>query len=575
MPAGDGISAHRQRVFIANQFLAGLLALAAFPLWLAFAGPISPAEAMTFVWLAAPLLVAVFQWKTGRTEVAHLLSATAFTTLLVWVSALTGGLGSPVLIWLAVIPIEAALSGSRRISASAAAIGLVGLALLWAGLHTGFLPATTPPPTPVGLGIMVAAIVYAGALSLALETLRRDTEDTARLGEARYRLLADHATDMITCHAADGSVLFASPAARGLVGLPTAQLLGEGLFARVHIADRPAYLSALNRAVTGNTTASVDFRVLRNVDGADGDHFTWVEMRCHPSPGVLGASAALVATTRDVSDRKAQEFDLREAREQAEAANQAKSRFLATMSHELRTPLNAIIGFSQLLEREDRTPGADERRRDYARVINQSGEHLLEVLNSILDMSKIEAGRISLAPESFDIAPLMTSCVEIMSHQATERGIGLRAELPDYLPLLTADRAACRQIIINLVSNALKFTGPGGQVVAGVSVDGDNLVIFVRDNGVGIAADVLPRLGTPFVQGYSAYDRRHEGSGLGLSVVKGLAALHGGALTLESELGKGTIARVALPLHGCEDETVRGSSEIAIEPMPQPQRKRA
>jgi cell cycle sensor histidine kinase DivJ len=293
---------------------------------------------------------------------------------------------------------------------------------------------------------------------------------------------------------------------------------------------------------------SVDFRLRRQVDGEEGDHFAWVEMRCHPSPGVLGASAALVATTRDVSDRKAQEFDLREAREQAETANQAKSRFLATMSHELRTPLNAIIGFSQLLEREDKTPGADERRRDYARVINQSGEHLLEVLNSILDMSKIEAGKVSLSLETFDIAPLVTSCVEIMSHQATERGIGLRAELPDFLPLLTADRAGCRQMIINLVSNALKFTGPGGQVVVGASIEGENLILSVRDNGIGIPADVLPRLGTPFVQGYSAYDRRHEGSGLGLSVVKGLAALHGGALTLESELGKGTIARVALPL---------------------------
>lgn len=355
---------------------------------------------------------------------------------------------------------------------------------------------------------------------------------------------------MITRHGAKGEVEYASPAAAELTGVSPSELLGAGLFERVHIADRPAYLTALSQAFTAAVPTTADFRLRRSVGpyGDAADPFLWVEMRCRPALDGESVPTAVVAVTHDISAGRAQETELRLAREAAERANLAKSHFLAHMSHELRTPLNAIIGFSEILENEVIPNLEVARQREYANLIHASGQHLLDVVNGILDMSKIESGTFEILTETVDIAPLVRSCCQMMQAQAEERGIALAHGDLSGLPEIAADRRAVRQMLINLLSNAIKFTDRGGSVKVAVAVGEGVMTLAVADTGIGIAAADLPRLGTPFVQADASYERRYEGTGLGLSMVKGLAALHGGRLTIESHLGVGTTATVTLPI---------------------------
>jgi cell cycle sensor histidine kinase DivJ len=224
------------------------------------------------------------------------------------------------------------------------------------------------------------------------------------------------------------------------------------------------------------------------------------------------------------------------------------------MSHELRTPLNAVIGFSEILNRELFGAMGEQRYRDYARLIHESGEHLLHVVNDILDMSKIEAGKFKIVKEPFDVASLVRSCADIMRHAAEKKGIAVSVEAPPDLPELVADKRACKQMLLNVVSNAIKFTDPGGWVRISVGVENGMVALEVADNGIGISDQDLPKLGNPFVQADTSYDRGYEGAGLGLSVVKGLARLHGGSLAIASTLGHGTTATILLPMEASRPE---------------------
>jgi cell cycle sensor histidine kinase DivJ len=378
--------------------------------------------------------------------------------------------------------------------------------------------------------------------------------------EDRYRLLARNITDVITRHQRNGIVRFASPAAESLFGTPAKALLGHGLFDRVHVADRPAYLTALANAATQSIGASVEFRIRREPSGPDAApvQFIWVEMRCRAlerTPDEVNAEAEVVAVIRDVTERKLQEQAVQDAREDAERANAAKSRFLATMSHELRTPLNAIIGFSDMLTNEEMLHLDVAKRREYATLIGESGHHLLSVVNGILDMSKIESGNFEITPEAFTPAPVIGTCCDLMALRAREAGIDLVCRIPPDLPDIVADKRAVKQILINLLSNAIKFTPRNGKVVVSSEVSDANLVLCVEDTGVGIGEDDLPNVGDPFFQARTTYDRPHDGTGLGLSIVKGLVALHGGRVSIQSRIGKGTSVSVHLPVD-CETSRV-------------------
>jgi cell cycle sensor histidine kinase DivJ len=405
---------------------------------------------------------------------------------------------------------------------------------------------------------VVSATLYAAGLAFGAESLARTSVSLLYVEEDRYRLLARNMSDVISRHRRNGAVQFISPAAETMLGAPVSRLLGHGLFDRVHVADRPAYLTALSDAARDGEARSVEFRLRREAPrGGEPAHnnpadFIWVEMRCRPldqaSLAATPPEAEVVAVMRDVTDRKIQEQALDLARTAAEQADASKSRFLATMSHELRTPLNAIIGFSEMIVQEDALMLDAARRREYAQLINDSGQHLLSVVNGILDMSKMESGNFEISPEPFEPRAALLNCCNLLALKARENGIDLVARAPEDLQVMTGDPRAFKQIILNLVSNAIKFTERGGRVTVSASVEGSRLVLRVTDTGVGIAAEDLKRVGDPFFQAGKTYQRRHEGTGLGLSIVKSLVGLHAGEITVQSKVDEGTTVTVALPL---------------------------
>jgi signal transduction histidine kinase len=242
------------------------------------------------------------------------------------------------------------------------------------------------------------------------------------------------------------------------------------------------------------------------------------------------------------------------ARDAAERANRLKSMFLATMSHELRTPLNAIIGFSELMTKEIYGPLGDPRYQEYCALVRRAGNHLLSLINDVLDMSKIEAGKFELHRQLFDLREVVRDCLELMREQAGKAGVALVEETGAKALPFEADRRAMKQILLNLLSNAIKFTPRGGRVSVRASLAAGVMTLTVADTGIGIAPDQVARLGNPFVQIRSSAGASHEGTGLGLALVRALAEIHDGRFAIESTLGKGTTVSVVIP---CAESTAR------------------
>ena len=567
----DALTAARHRAFIAPRLVGSFAALASFPVYIAFRGVPSVLEVAVFGWLMAPILIAYFLSRTGRYESAHILSSLSLTGMVTAVALCNGGIGSFAAIWLVVVPLEAALSASRRVVAltSIFALAAAGLLLLLSAADI------LPPPTSLAnghgalaaLGIVSAAL-YATGLALGAESLARTSFWLLYAEEDRYRLLARNMTDVITRHGRNGAVLFVSPAAESLFGVAPGELSGHGLFDRVHVADRPAYLTALADAAAQREARSVEFRIRRD-DNIEhhAARFIWVEMRCRPLDQAADKSKPgdheVVAVLRDVSERKVTEQAIEIARAEQERANVSKSRFLATMSHELRTPLNAIIGFSEMLTNEELVL-QPARRLEYAKLINDSGHHLLSVVNGILDMSKMETGNFEITPEPFAPAQATVSCCDLLALKARDAGVEIRTRIAPDLPEIVGDRRAFNQILINLISNAIKFTPRGGRITVSAQCDGPKLAVAVEDTGVGIGESDLPRLGEAFFQARASYDRRHDGSGLGLSIVKGMVKLHDGDIDIRSRLGEGTRVTVRLPID-CEGGKVVDPIKLVTE----------
>ena len=555
----DTLAASRHRAFIAPRLLGSVVALGLFPLYIAMRGVPSMLEVAVFAWLVAPILTAYYLSRTGQYESAHVLSSLALTGLVTSVAADTGGIGSFAAIWLVIVPLEAALSASRRVVALASTftLGAAGLLLLLGSQDLLPAPGSHDVGALAALGVISAAL-YATGLALGAESLARTSFWLFYAEEDRYRLLARNMTDVITRHGRNGAVLFISPAAEQLFGCNIVELQGHRLFDRVNVADRPAYLTALANAAAAGEAQSVEFRVRRDPadDETPAPQYIWVEMRCRPLDRAGGQAAPedreVVAVMRDVTERKLQEQALEEARQDAERANAAQIKFLATMSHELRTPLNAIIGFSEMLVNEEQMRLDAKRRSEYAQLINDSGTHLLSVVNGILDMSKMETGDFEITPEPFAPAQVIGGCCDLLALRARDAGIDLTMRLADSLPELIADKRAFKQILINLVSNAVKFTDRGGRVTVSAKTQATVMVIMVEDTGVGISEEDLSKVGKPFFQARAAYDRRHDGTGLGLSIVQGLVLLHGGHMDIASHVGVGTCVTVRLPVD-CEN----------------------
>jgi len=317
----------------------------------------------------------------------------------------------------------------------------------------------------------------------------------------------------------------------------------DNMNAMVHEDDIDRVNQALQRAVIEENDYDVEFSIKRP-DGEE--RFIRSEGRCSQDDN--GEIIALFGIMQDMTERMLYERELKSAKDAAERAYATKTQFLANMSHELRTPLNAIIGFSEMMERQLLGPLGNEKYLDYIGGIRESGEHLLDLISDILDMSKIEAGKYELMLEELNIHKIIGLSIHMMEGRAVESGVKIIGEIEDDKELkIVADRRGILQILLNLLSNAVKFSKENGNIEINCTHNGSGITFAIRDNGIGIPANKLATITNPFEQVSSSYARDHEGSGLGLSITKELIEMHGGAMDIESKIDIGTTVTVTLP----------------------------
>lgn len=462
----------------------------------------------------------------------------------------------------AAIPFESWFVSRTR---SSVWLGLAASALVFAL----FLAKASTEPAPISMAVAALTFAYvASLLARAMPLLRAREETVAPRLNDDVEAVVDGVVIRLS---PDGVINSLSVRAPEFFGVPRQVLQDTALLDRVHVSDRVNYLSLLAdlREADGHAK-SADVR-LRRVDTDPETGVRSVAFRPFRIEAVAvrhaGALQGFTMLARDVSYEEAAREALRQAREEAENLELTRNRFLASTSHELRTPLNSIIGFSDALLHEIPCRFQNETQREYASLIHQSGTHLLDVVNAILEMSKLEAGTYRIFPEAFPFREAVDLCCGVMGRQAAQKGVILSERLNARLDDLVADRRAVQQILINLVSNAVKFTEKGGCVTIDAAVQdvlGTRMLVFsVADTGIGMAADDLARLCQPFTQLDNAYTRAHEGTGLGLSLVKGLVDLHEGVMEIASKKGEGTIITVRLPLDGPLAHRLQNQNEQA------------
>lgn len=443
-------------------------------------------------------------------------------------AVLTGGLGGA-LGGFVFMPLAAGMAlGGLRL----AQMGALGSALAALGGLAGVLigaPAAHSPVLAAVSGLFTAAAV---ALSLRLDfSARLRRLHRAERARARSEAVLLGQPGLTLVLAPSGKVIAAYGAPPP--GLSAETLFEHGLIAAVHAPDRSAVLSGLNKALSGLEAQTrfapreaLDRRVMLAVKRL--------------------ADGRVIAQLHDGTGQYAREAALDAARAEAEARDKGKTRFLAAMSHELRTPLNAVVGFSDIMRQRLFGPLPD-KYAEYAVAIHEAGGHLLAVINDVLDVSKIEADRYELALERFDARDAVSEAVAMVRLTAEEKGLVLNSVLPSEPMSVMADRRALKQITLNLLANAVKFTPAQGSVTVTVEAVGPYLEVVVSDTGVGIAPEDIRRLGRPFEQAGDAGQKK-QGTGLGLALVRSLTELHGGRLSVDSTLGEGSAFTVRLPV---------------------------
>jgi PAS domain S-box-containing protein len=348
-------------------------------------------------------------------------------------------------------------------------------------------------------------------------------------------------SDFIVRMDVKGKAHYVSPSVKRVLGYEPKDIMTANV---THPDDASSLMEAIRSLRQVGQSIIVTHRNLHR-DG----HWVWIESTARALLiGADGQAAEIIIVSRDITERKCAEDELAAAYARAEAASATKSRFLANMSHELRTPLNAIIGFSEIIRRELFGPVGPARYKEYAQLIQDSGGHLLELINDILDMSKIEAGKFDLRLEPIDLDDLIRSSLKLVETRAQQARLIIALELGEDKPHIHADRRAIKQVLLNLLTNSIKFTPPGGAITISVQSLSDGIALQVRDTGIGIAEKDLPRVTMPFEQVTHDPMLAQAGSGLGLALVQSLVALHMGTLKIDSMPGEGTLVTVFLPI---------------------------
>lgn len=464
-------------------------------------------------------------------------------------ASVLGGAQSPLILLAAALAFETYWIGR---SAQAAFAGVAAAVASLAGFSM-LAPSYAPDVAASAWQWLVPVLYAAVSWPRARAVLSAIRPASAEGGDVALESVFDLAVLKLS---PTGEIVEASPAAARALGLTAGPVAGGALFERVHVGDRVAFMGALAELRQSPGPQSLEIRLRLTGNGRQGGSYRSFDLRIARA----GEPDHLILMLRDASELAEMRGELERAREAAATTDVTKSRFLAAVSHELRTPLNSIIGFSDMLMHGMAGEFRDARQRDYVGLIRQSGAHLLSVVNAILDVSKIESGAYSIRPEMFAVKDAIELCHSMVAQQAREKEVTLTTRaLPD-LGEISADRRAVQQIVLNLVTNAIKFTPSGGCVTVEAVRSGPWLRLVVSDTGIGIAEEDLQRIGQPFTQVRNDFTRQFDGAGLGLSLVKGLVELHEGEMKIESAPGEGTIVTVSLPVEG--PRSVEGESTV-------------
>jgi two-component system, cell cycle sensor histidine kinase DivJ len=539
-PAANLPAADRLRLFREGRLAGAAVMICLFPL-LAFAW--GETAAVTAALLLAALLPAVVALDARRPAlidracVFHVMITGALMTAAV----LRGLPATSAFMLVCLAAVEAFLCARRAGRDRAMAAALAG----FAAIAIAAQGATAASPAASG-SLALAALALCGTVVLTRGLLRMYQRE--KHAGVRDRMLSSEVEAVVseTVVAVDraGRVVRVSANAGRVLGLSPAALMGRGLAELTLVADRPALLSAFGDSTAAASRQKIRFRLRQSTDHAS-PRYRWAELALGPS--VVGGLA--VASLKDVSADVLEEERLAEVAAEAESAKSARAAFLTTVSHELRTPLNAIIGFSEILANPMTSPKDVEKVREYARIVNGAGQDLLRMVSAMIDITRIDSGIYGFEAEEADLAALVETAIESYRQEPEAAGAAITFTSDGQTMRAAVDSRALRCVLQQLLSNAVKF-GKGREIAVSVSDIPGGLGITVRDSGDGIAAGKLEMLGRHFARLDESLGRDQGGVGLGLSLARGLMALHGGWISLESQTGKGTAVTLHLPVPG-------------------------